>query len=113
MFRWLKRRALREQKTLLWQNELAATDSEAKLRLTVKGEYEIADHLDDLARFATGMREMGVTVGGLSSEDTTHALRVNKELRRIFEIAYDGRPSEFDPKYRPVGGWKFFLEHNS
>ena len=110
MFRWLKRRLINEHRKLLFQNDRASNDSELRLRLRFNGQHDLADRLISIAETATRMSSEGVPTNGLSPDETELGLKLNKELRYLFEMAYSARPSDFDPKYVPLGGWDFYFE---
>ncbi len=113
MFRWLKRRLVREHQKLLWQNEAAATDPELKTRLLFLGRHESADGLDNLSWIATDMLAKGVPPNGLQPEQFEIGFRINRELRALFEIGYEASATQFDPKYAPLGGWDSYHERKA
>ena len=113
MFRWLKRRLVKEHQKLLFQNEAAATDPELKTRLLFLGQHEAAMSLDGLSLIAMDMLAKGVPSNGLQPDHCEIGLRINKELRLLFEIGYEANAAQFDPKYTPLGGWDCYNERKA
>ena len=110
MFGWLKRRLLREHRKLLWQNQAVATDHELKTRLLFAGRHDLADGFDSLSGVALDMFAKGVPPSGLTDNFFKIGLQINRDFRYLFEVAYNARPSQFDPKYVPLGGWAGYYD---
>ena len=81
-----------------------ATDSELKTRLLFQGRRDLAQGLDSMASVATEMAAIEVPPNGLSPEQCEIGLNIKRELRNLFEIGYQARATQFDPKYTPLGG---------
>ena len=113
MFNWLKRRMLRAHQKLLWQNEAVATDTELKTRLLFQGRSDLVQGLDSIASVATEMAAIEVPPNGLPQEQCEIGLKINRDLRKLFEIGYQARATQFDPKYTPLGGWDMFYERKA
>ena len=110
MFGWLKRRLVREHRKLLWQNERAANDGEMMFRLRVGGFDDAVDALKLMGAVSRSYLEQGVPAEGLPDSTVEQCLRMNKNLRRFSEVAFEEGPSKFDRRYAPLGGWASYFE---
>ncbi len=68
--------------------------------------------LDAIALITNEQRHRLRSGQRLSSEDVDRALKVNKDLRRLYD--HNSRPNRggFDQVYAPLGGWDFYFERN-
>lgn len=102
MFKWLKRRMVREHAKLLVQNRQAC-------EILADGWYaekdDLRDHLLRKLVIVDGLvAQFDLTVG-LEQDVVGYLLDLNKELRRIHEAGPALIGEGFDQAYRPLGGY--------
>lgn len=98
---------------LLIQNDKAAADLTIGMGLLVRGSDRDVRIYEKASRVCPEMLEDGVPETGLPPDVVERALTINRELRRVFEVATLKPAGEFDQNYSPIGGWKLYFKHNA
>lgn len=112
MFGWLKRRMHQEHRKLAYQNFEAAHDPEMKTLAGLKGEWAAYDSYDNACKLSSEFILRMSEPGGTKPDDIDAALKLNKELRRIFDAIGRKDRGDFDRVYRPLGGWPDYFEQS-
>jgi hypothetical protein len=106
---WLKRRRIKEQKMLLYQNGIASEGS------LFGYFFDDASTLALLSRTAAENREIGLSqIDGhaLALDKVERLLALNMELRRLYDSTASRHVADFDKAHTPLGGWDFYLSRN-
>jgi hypothetical protein len=105
MFRWLKRRLLKEQQKLCFQNRLAI----AGMQGYFDNNYDILERLSILEAHQVEL-ENDLSPHNIASQNKqTELLAINRELRRLYDTTASRHVKTFDEAFQPAGGWRWYL----
>ncbi len=106
MLGWLRRRRLKEQRMLLYQNSSASEGSLA-------GYFSRDPHVSArLEAIAAENRDLALSVDGsalLPPDSVNRLLLLNRELRRLYDTTASRYLESFDQVTTPRVGWKWYL----
>ena len=110
MFRWWQKKLIQEQEKAFYQN-LRAT----RFLMFVSEENNDNEKLavirtieDDLSGIRSRCGEQLA-----SPEDSQSLIKINKELRRLYDETPLALLNPFDDQFEPPGGWKFYFKNHS
>ena len=127
MFGWFNRkRRIREQKKLLFQNSLAADGGILEFYFEQKGDVRT---IARLAKIKETNRRIALSVdetGLVSASDLKVLAEMNFELREMFQevetedgearvrhlTGQPAKPRDFDETYKPMVGWDKYYEYS-
>lgn len=103
MLKWLTKKRLKEQHKLVFQNGFAA----AVLRdyFLENGERKVADELNIIERENRRIASSLTENQQVKDVDLELLLRINKELRKLFNKTATRFIDSFDNRYKPSMGW--------
>lgn len=108
MFGWLKRRQIKEQLKLLYQNNSAVSYLlgyfDEKQDVEVSGWLrQVEKQLQAVAGATAGGREAG------KPEELQWLLETNRKLRKLYEGSFGARLASFDKSHSPAQGWHAYF----